>query len=82
MLLLLLSCVLCQVVAKAADPHQLMLQRLTHELSQRKALVAKSEELKKAKAAAKSEAERARKKLDELQGQLVTLQDAAKPLQV
>ena len=65
-----------------SDPHQMMLQRLTHELQQRKALVAKAEELRKAKASARADAERARRKLDELQGQLSTVQDAAKPLQV
>lgn len=59
-----------------------MLQRLSHELSCRKALEAQLRELGKAKAGAHSDAERARRKLDELQGQLGSLQDAAKPLQV
>lgn len=71
-----------EVLAVAGPhPHQLMLQRLSHELTQRKALVAKLETLKKAKASTRQDVDRKRKVLDDLQQQLQGLEEVAKPLQ-
>lgn len=63
------------------DPHKLMLERLRDELSQRKAMVAKLEELKKAKAATRQEVDKRKRTLDDLQQQLQGLEETAKPLQ-
>ncbi|KAG2493497.1 hypothetical protein HYH03_008313 [Edaphochlamys debaryana] len=63
------------------DPHKLMLERLRDELAQRKAMVAKLEELKKSKTATRQEVDKRKRTLDDLQQQLQGLEENAKPLQ-
>ncbi|GFR48553.1 hypothetical protein Agub_g10452 [Astrephomene gubernaculifera] len=63
------------------DPHKLMLERLRDELTQRKAMVDKLEELRKAKASTRQEVDKRKRTLDDLQQQLQGLEDTAKPLQ-
>ncbi len=63
------------------NQHLLMLERLGQELAQRKALVAKLEELRKAKASLRQDVDKRKGTLDALQQQLQNLEDTAKPLQ-
>jgi THO complex subunit 5 len=59
-----------------------MCERLRDELARRKVLVAKLDELRKAKAAAKAEVDRRRKTLEGLQTQLQNLEETSRPLQI
>ncbi|KXZ50918.1 hypothetical protein GPECTOR_14g165 [Gonium pectorale] len=71
-----------EVLARIGDdPHTLMLEQLRDELTQRKAQVAKLEELRKVKAATRQEVDTRKRTLDALQQQLQGLEDSAKPLQ-
>ncbi|PNH03608.1 THO complex subunit 5, partial [Tetrabaena socialis] len=63
------------------DAHKLMLERLRDELAQRKAMVAKLEELRATKAATRQEVDKRKRTLDDLQQQLQGLEETAKPLQ-
>ncbi|GLC33262.1 hypothetical protein PLESTB_000353300 [Pleodorina starrii] len=63
------------------DQHKLMLERLHDELTQRKAMVAKLEDLRKARAATRQEVDKRKRTLDDLQQQLQGLEETAKPLQ-
>ncbi|GIL44794.1 hypothetical protein Vafri_2281 [Volvox africanus] len=71
-----------EVLARIGDDsHMLMLERLYDELNQRKAMVSKLNDLRKARAATRQEVDKRKRTLDDLQQQLQGLEDTAKPLQ-
>lgn len=63
-----------------SDEHQLMLQRLAHELSERKSLAKGLQDLEGVKENLQKELSEQRKMLDSLQDHLASIQGATKPL--